>query len=127
MKDPILPVVHVYGMATYPDPSYPDKKIEVSLNPHVIPWEEIITMDQYEKLIENGSDARITVGSDMGHQEDFGNIKAGAFVSITLSCAQDEASIAEAVQLAQAKSQSEVFQHFVSMWEVAKAGVMEAG
>ena len=122
----ILPVVRVRAFAEWTTDKH-TTGTTVCIGPKVVPHEEIITVAEYKKLIKKGSDARVTVGSDFGHSVDYGNVKAGAFVSITLSCEQDGDVIDEALELAKLKSQLSAYEHFTAMWEIAKAGVEEMG
>lgn len=54
-------------------------------------------MDDYEKIIGNGA-AKVTVAMDMSHK-DFGT-GASAMCSVSLSCNQDQATIARAADIA---------------------------
>ena len=76
-------------------------------------------VDQVKKLMKGGSDAAVTVSTDLSRSQEFGLRKAGAMVSVRLSCAQTEGAIEEAADLAAAISNKMCHSAVMQAWDVA--------
>lgn len=72
-----------------------------------------------QRLIGNGK-ASVSAGYTMGHSEDYGNVKAEAFVSVTLTCDQSNDGLDQAKDEASALALSYVQENLQTALRTAR-------
>ena len=83
----------------------------------LLPWEKMM---EFEDLLGDGN-AKVTAGFNLGHTENYGDVKAEAFCSVTLTCGQDRSIIVAATEEAAALAKSQCTEFFIDSLATARS------